>query len=40
MVFFNLPKINVLGIKIAQHIKLLYVIDNVDIFNSGLLNLL
>ena len=34
MVFFNLPKINLLGTKIAQHIKLPYVTDNVDIFNT------
>jgi len=33
-VFFNLPKSNVVGTKIAQHIKLPYVIDNVDIFNT------
>ena len=32
--FFNLPKYNVLITKIARHIKLPYVTDNVDIFNT------
>ncbi len=34
IVFFNWPKNNVLNTKIAQHIKLPYVTDNVDIFNT------
>ena len=34
IVFFNWPKSNVLKTKIAQHIKLPYVTDNVDIFNT------
>jgi len=33
-VFFNLPKSNILKTKIAKHIKLPYVTDNVDIFNT------
>ena len=32
--FFNWPKSNALNTKIAQHIKLPYVSDNVDIFNT------
>jgi hypothetical protein len=33
-VFFNLPKGRALSTKIAQHIKLPYVIANVDVFNN------